>query len=674
MMLWRGSRLGDRFEVVARGDVILEDAAGGDDTVLSHADGYVLSANLESLVLAADAGAAFGVGNGLANRILGNDAANLLIGGAGEDSLAGGAGDDRLFGEAGDDSLLGGLGQDWAYGGDGADSLQGGQGDDTLLGEAGDDLLHGGAGRDWLDGGAGNDLYLIDDATDIVVERADGGSDTVAVGIAGGGCYLAGGIEAMLLLDGTRFGVGNALGNTMLGNAGDNLLLGALGDDDLRGEAGRDSLFGEAGADTLRGGDDADLLLGGGESDSLGGDAGNDTLLGEAGADRLDGGEGADWAFGGGEDDSLSGAAGTDWLDGGVGADSLAGGLDADTLIGGVGSDVLDGGGGADWLDGGEGAESLAGGLDADTLLGGAGSDTLDGGAGADWMLGGADSDLYRVDDPGDVVLDTGSAGWDVATVDIAGGGFALGASSGIEALDLLGTTRFGVGDAAANRITGNAVANLLIGGGSADTIRGGDGDDTLFGGAGTDQFLFGQYASSGAGLADRGTDLIADYETSDSLQFAGVSVVLTWLTAGAVQATFRVGGAWQADSVLLQGDFSDPAALHLGAVSVWDGSLLIDTRAVPGFVPEGTLYARGGVYLTGAAAGGGLFELVPPDSSGGGVISDSGRMQPILYVPVGPPPGIDPQAILATLATLTDLDGTGALALPAPATDQPFA
>lgn len=622
MTLLRGTAAGDRLEVRSRTDLVVETAGGGDDTVVSWFDATYLAAWVENLVLQDASGAGFGVGNALDNRIIGNAEANRLFGGEGDDSIAGGAGQDRLFGQGASDSLLGGEGDDWAWGGDGADTLQGGLGNDTLLGEAGDDLLDGSAGRDWLDGGAGNDLYLVDSAGDVVVERAGGGTDTVAAAIAGGGYSLRPEIEALLLLAGTVFGVGNALSNTILGNAGDNLLLGGAGNDSLSGGAGNDRVFGQAGLDTLVGGEGNDVARGGEDGDALFGAAGNDTLYGETGSDRLDGGDGADW------------------------------------LRGGTEHDTLDGGEGRDALFGEEGEDSLLGGAGFDTLFGGDASDTLDGGADADRMDGGEGADLYRVDDPFDVAIDSGATGYDTVEVDIAGGGYRLRPGSGIETLALLGTTRFGVGDEAGNHLIGNAAGNLLVGGGGADVIEGGAGNDTLFGGVEADWFAF---------RPGNGVDLLADYTTADTLRFEGATrVVATWLTPDAVRfdITDSFSSGAGPNSVLLRGSFADLSALRLGSISVPDGELLIDTRAVTGFIPEGTLYARNGILLTGAAAGGGTIVLQPPDTTMTGVTTTTSQPPPFGFQGVAPDP-VDGAAIGTRLATLTDRDGTGALALP---------
>src|SRR3546814_15905855 len=89
----------------------------------------------------------------------GNDFANLITGNVGDNRLAGLDGDDELLGLEGNDSM-------W-----------GGGGSDRLIGADGNDYLDGSEGIDHLDGGAGKDVYITDDASDVVVEVAGCGSD-----------------------------------------------------------------------------------------------------------------------------------------------------------------------------------------------------------------------------------------------------------------------------------------------------------------------------------------------------------------------------------------------------------------------------------------------------------------------------------------------------------------
>ncbi len=85
---------GDDTYVFGTGDVVVEFAGGGTDTVQSDVT-VTLAENVERLVLTGSLAAA-GTGNTAANSITGNTAANILNGGAGNDTLTGGAGADAF--------------------------------------------------------------------------------------------------------------------------------------------------------------------------------------------------------------------------------------------------------------------------------------------------------------------------------------------------------------------------------------------------------------------------------------------------------------------------------------------------------------------------------------------------------------------------------------------------
>jgi Ca2+-binding RTX toxin-like protein len=261
----------DSYIVDNQADLVFEAAAEGTDSVTASV-GHYLYANVENLVLAADAGGIFGVGNALANSITGNGSANLLLGGGGNDAIAGGAGGDSVFGEAGDDVINGDAGVDYLVGGSGNDTLNGGDDADAVYGEDGDDVILGGTGfftdilvggfgndvlmgnsglgdYDLMDGGAGDDVYRVDTPADLTFEAAGGGTDTVRADINGAGYYLYAHVENLVLEGNTPFGVGNELANELTGSAVANYLLGGLGNDTLNGKGGNDVLFGEGGAD-----------------------------------------------------------------------------------------------------------------------------------------------------------------------------------------------------------------------------------------------------------------------------------------------------------------------------------------------------------------------------------------------------------------------------------------
>ena len=100
-----------------------------------------------------------------------------------------------------------------------------------------------------MTGGAGSDRYYVDDASDVVIEFASGGTDTVYTTAS---YTLANQVENLVIngadaLNGTgntgsnRL-TGNAMNNVLTGLAGNDRLVGGLGDDDLRGGIGRDIL------------------------------------------------------------------------------------------------------------------------------------------------------------------------------------------------------------------------------------------------------------------------------------------------------------------------------------------------------------------------------------------------------------------------------------------------
>jgi Ca2+-binding RTX toxin-like protein len=186
----------DAYVIDESGDVVIELASGGTDTLRVSAASYVMAAQVEIMQY---------VGTG-AFTGAGNASMNTITGGAGGDSLDGAAGADTLRGGLGDDALTGGLDNDKLYGEDGADVLTGGDGNDTLVGGAGVDTLSGGAGRDVFvlqtisETGVGvgaRDVITDWDAADVIDLRAidaiPGGADNVFV-FRGAAAFSVGGV------------------------------------------------------------------------------------------------------------------------------------------------------------------------------------------------------------------------------------------------------------------------------------------------------------------------------------------------------------------------------------------------------------------------------------------------------------------------------------------------
>lgn len=94
----------DRYLVDNPGDVVVEVAGQGTDTILGATATTTLPDAVEALLLGT--GAVTGIGNALGNLVFGNAAANRLEGHAGADVLEGRRGDDTLLGGAGADIFV----------------------------------------------------------------------------------------------------------------------------------------------------------------------------------------------------------------------------------------------------------------------------------------------------------------------------------------------------------------------------------------------------------------------------------------------------------------------------------------------------------------------------------------------------------------------------------------
>lgn len=151
----------DYYNVRGVGDVVVERAGGGTDTVSTAID-YTLPDFVENLRLGS--GGLTGIGNDLDNRIIGSADGDRIFGMGGDDTIQGLNGNDWISGGAGDDDLRGDAGNDTIYGDAGRDIITGGAGNDRIFGGDGNDRITGGDGADVMTGGEGKDTFRFDQA------------------------------------------------------------------------------------------------------------------------------------------------------------------------------------------------------------------------------------------------------------------------------------------------------------------------------------------------------------------------------------------------------------------------------------------------------------------------------------------------------------------------------
>ncbi len=222
-------------------------------------------------------------GNGN-DQIVGTAGNNVISSGAGNDVLNGGAGADLMQGGAGNDVYVidnaGDVVDESLAGSDGTDRVQssvlsinlsdavhfkgaieaamltgsanlnltGNALANTLFGNDGNNVLNGATGADYMRGYGGNDIYVVDNAGDVVDESVagSGGTDRAQSAVLSinlsDAVHFKGAIEAAMLTGSANLNLaGNSLNNILWGNDGNNVLNGLGGNDTLQGGAGNDS-------------------------------------------------------------------------------------------------------------------------------------------------------------------------------------------------------------------------------------------------------------------------------------------------------------------------------------------------------------------------------------------------------------------------------------------------
>ncbi|HYE27642.1 MAG TPA: calcium-binding protein [Allosphingosinicella sp.] len=586
----------DIYVVDDQGDAVVESAGEGADEVRTGLAYYVLPDHVEALTgFSADYQEL--VGNALDNVITGGNGWTSLSGGDGDDTLVHSGGGDTAFGDSGYDTyVLPGGEADYAitldewgirirdladdtdtylfgveairfaadsltvtvdalfnrYGTAGDDVLEGNDSDNLIYGYGGDDLLTGYGGRDVLDGGAGADTmiggdgsddYYVDNAGDIVVEAADGGFDRVFVSVAQ---YTVGAEVELLatLLNVDSVLIGGSTNNFITGGAGDDRLEGGGGDDELDGGAGSDTMIGGAGDDFYFVDDPADVV-----TESVGGgiDTVSTTLLAytlPANVENLFGYSG-DVSFQGNSLNNVIGVGhGAVTVSGGAGSDTLSYWAETEAVLVDLGIWELGGGAADDTL---TSIENLTGSSYDDVLRGTGTINVLDGGEGADTLVGRNGSDIYYVDNEGDLVVEVAGGGTDEVRIRYLES-YTL--PDYVEKLTNVTDFPFtGIGNALANEIKGNADVDHLYGAAGNDILNGGGGDDWLYGQDGHDTLNGGAGADTMAGglnndsyFVDNVGDVVTE-QMNEGIDQVTVTLAAYTLTAYVENLTFAGTG-----------------------------------------------------------------------------------------------------------------------------------
>jgi Ca2+-binding RTX toxin-like protein len=355
-------------------------------------------------------------GNDLVDGGAGND---TLEGGQDQDMMYGGDGNDIIEGQAGSDVIYGGLGadsidgsgkdfdnggkqyrdkNDEIHGGPGNDTIYGSEGADTIWGDGGDDMLWGDRvdrsdsnTMDTVYGGAGDDIYFMVSGSDIFIENAEEGTDTVYSAIH---YTLPANIENLTLMIPFTNGYGNALDNIITGSPGSNKLSGGQGNDSYFVDAFDTVIEAEnAGYDTVYSPVNntlpehvEKLALTGTAAVNGTGNALDNVLMGNGAANVLRGGSGNDSYYVDTQDTVVEQA------NDGVDTVYVSSDYDLRQKTSHVENLTLTGNANGSWLVGNDMANVLTGNAGANFLDGITGADTLTGGPGADvFRLFGAD-------------------------------------------------------------------------------------------------------------------------------------------------------------------------------------------------------------------------------------------------------------------------------------------
>ena len=517
----------DTYVVDSAGDVVVENAASGTDTVQAGIT-YTAGTNVENVTLTGST-AINATGNELNNTLRGNTGANVLTGGLGNDTYVVNNTTDTVVESAAEGTdlvqssvtyTLASNVENLTLTGSAVVNATGNELDNVVIGNTGVNILTGGGGNDTLDGGTGvdtmaggtgNDSYIVEVAGETVTENSSEGTDTVQASVT---YTLAANVENLVLTGATAInGTGNGLNNVVTGNSAVNTLNGGAGADTMIGGGDNDIYVVDDVGDTIvenaaEGTDTVQstvsyslssnverITLTGAAAVNATGNALDNLITGNSAVNTLSGGLGNDtYVVGSGDLVVEAADEGTDLVQSAI-SFTLASNVENLTLTGSAAVDAT----------GNELNNVLTGNTGINTLNGGQGNDTLNGGTGGDSLLGGAGDDTYVVDNAGDTVTENAAEGIDLVQSSVA---YTLAAN--VENLTLTGSSAINAtGNDLDNVLTGNSGINTLTGGQGNDTLNGAAGADVMIGGVGDDTYTVDNAGDTVSENAAEGTDTV---------------------------------------------------------------------------------------------------------------------------------------------------------------------
>jgi Ca2+-binding RTX toxin-like protein len=295
----------------------------GTDTIISTISyALTLAPNVENLTLTDGTGATIAVGNDSDNVLTGNALDNILNGLGGADTMIGGDGNDSyVVDNVGDVVIETGI---RTMHNNNADTIYLWNVNNYTVADGVENLIFRSTNLS-VNGNALDNTYTVIDATDRVVEAANGGNDTVVSSVT---YTLDANVENLTLTGFAAInGTGNSGDNILRGNGGINVLTGLGGNDTYyvgAGDTVSEAAGPAGGIDTIVSNANYSLEAFSQNVENLTligaayigiGDAGSNTIVGNSfanilngkgGDDRIVGGFGNDWLWGDGSDAARS--------------------------------------------------------------------------------------------------------------------------------------------------------------------------------------------------------------------------------------------------------------------------------------------------------------------------------------------------------------------------------